>query len=418
MITRWELMHDFMDAAATRRLETFFRSVGDLLDDDRRRQSFAIYAMGLLGASERKSIEPLATQACIDPFKADAAHQRLLHFISNSPWSDRDVRLFSAKYALKEMTRQGPVDAWIVDDTGFLKQGTHSVGVQRQYTGSAGKITNCQNGVSLSVATRDEHLPIDFELYLPKSWANVPAKRREARIPDDVEFKTKPQLALEMIRRAVNDDIPKGVVLGDAGYGTSSEFRRQVRALGLHFVVGVMPQTKVWMLDKKGRPCGEAMSVKKWARLAKKRGAYRRCTWRKGTKEDLSARFATCRVVPFHKDGQSPSEREHLTLLVEWRDGEDAPANYFLSSLSSLSSTLTRKKLVRIAMQRWRTERVYEDLKGELGLDHFEGRRFPGWHHHVTVSLCCYAFIIAERVRHFPPSATGASGHHSLQLAA
>lgn len=408
-------MVEFMDTAATQRLGAYFSEVGDLLGDDRRRKSFAIYAMGLFGASERKSVEPLSAQVCIDPNKADAAHQRLLHFISNSRWSDHDVRIFSAKYALEEMARQDDIEAWILDDTGFLKQGTHSVGVQRQYTGSAGKVTNCQSGVSLSVATRHEHVPIDFELYLPKSWANVPAKRKEGRIPDNVEFKTKPELALDMIRRAVEDGIPKGVVLGDAGYGSSSEFRQEVRALGLQFVVGVMPQTKVWVLNKKGRRTGDAISVKEWARRMNKRRGFRRCTWRKGTKEDLSARFASCRVVPFHNDGHAPDEREPLTLLVEWRDGEDAPANYFLSSLSS---TITRKQLVRIAMQRWRTERVYEDLKGELGLDHFEGRSFPGWHHHVTVALCCYAFIIAERVRHFPPSTRGSVQASPLQLAA
>lgn len=408
-------MPDFMDPDSTRRLEEYFEDVGDLLLDDRRRQSFAIYAMGLFGESERKSIEPLAARCCIDPSKVDAAHQRLLHFISNSRWSDRNVRRFAAKYAIGEMTRQGPIDSWIVDDTGFLKQGSHSVGVQRQYTGSAGKVTNCQSGVSLSVATRDEHVPIDFELYLPKSWANVPARRREARIPDDVEFKTKPQLAVDMIRRAVEDDIPKGVLLADAGYGTSSEFREEVRALGLHYAVGVMPQTKVWLLDEKGRRRGPAISVKEWARRIGKRGGFRRTTWRMGTNDALSASFAACRVVPFHDDGQPPNQREPLCLLVEWRDGEDTPANYFLSSLSS---KISRKQLVRVVMQRWRTERVYEDLKGELGFDHFEKRRFPGWHHHVSVALCCYAFIIAERVRHFPPSAPGTTEAHAVAVAA
>lgn len=413
MIDLW--MHDFMDATSIGRLQEYFKAVGDLLVDDRRRESFAIYAMGLLGDSERKSIEPLAVDACVDPSRADAAHQRLLHFISDSPWSDRDLRRFAGKYAIEEMTRYGPVETWVVDDTGFLKQGSHSVGVQRQYTGSAGKVTNCQIGVSLSVTTRNEHVPIDFELYLPRSWANVPARRREARIPDDVEFKTKPQLALDMMRRAVEDDVPIGVVLADAGYGTSSEFRQEIRNLGLHYAVGVNPQTKVWPLDGKGRRRGKPVSVKKWARQMEKRGGFRRCTWRKGTKADLSARFAACRVVPFHDDGQTPGEREPVCLLVEWRDGEDAPANYFLSSMSS---TISRKKLVRVVMQRWRTERVYEDLKGELGLDHFEGRRFPGWHHHVSVALCCYAFIIAERVRHFPPSPRRQMQARPLEVAA
>ncbi|WP_395854274.1 IS701 family transposase [Cystobacter fuscus] len=194
--------------------------------------------MGLLGDGERKSIEPIAARACPDPKKTDAMHQRLLHFAVDSRWSDREVRREAARYALDAMTQREPVEAWIVDDTGFLKQGKHSVGVQRQYTGSAGKITNCQIGVSLSVATRTEHVPLDFELYLPESWANDTARRQEARIPEDIPFKTKPQLAVQMIGRAVTDGVPKGVVLADSAYGSSGEFRAQVRSLGLHYAVG------------------------------------------------------------------------------------------------------------------------------------------------------------------------------------
>jgi SRSO17 transposase len=189
------------------------------------------------------------------------------------------------------------VEAWIIDDTGFLKQGKHSVGVQRQYTGSAGKITNCQIGVSLSLATRTEHLPIDFELYLPESWANDTARRQEARIPEDVAFKTKPQLAVQMIGRAVADGVPKGVVLADSAYGTSGEFRAQVRSLGLHYAVGVESQTTLCLLDNEGRPRGEAVSAKDMALSIHERGGFRRCTWRSGTREDLRARFALRRVV-------------------------------------------------------------------------------------------------------------------------
>jgi hypothetical protein len=157
--------------------------------------------MGLLGDVERKSVEPIAARACPDPQKVDAMHQRLLHFAVDSKWSNQEVRRQAAQYALESLVERKPVEAWIVDDTGFLKQGSHSVGVQRQYTGSAGKIANCQVGVSL--ATRTEHLPIDFELYLPTDWANSPERRKEARIPPEVTFKTKPQLALGMIRRAM-----------------------------------------------------------------------------------------------------------------------------------------------------------------------------------------------------------------------
>jgi SRSO17 transposase len=367
--------------------------------------------MGLLGEGERKSIEPIAARACADPMRADAFHQRLLHFAVDAEWSDLDVRREAADYVLKAMTERESVETWIIDDTGFLKQGTHSVGVQRQYTGSAGKVANCQVGVSLSVATSTEHAPIDFELYLPESWTNDRARRKEARIPRHVQFQTKPQLALGMIRRAVAAGVPQGVVLADSAYGSAREFRDGIRAEGLHYAVGVDPKTSVWFLDKQGNPRGEPAGVRELAKTLHKRGQFRRCTWRRGTREDLTAKFALRRVVPaydYRSSGTSTaqglaSRREHLWLLIEWRDGEPEPANYFLVSASARS----KKQLVRLVMQRWRTERVYEDLKGELGLDHYEGRRFSGWHHHVSVALSCYAFIVAERVRRFPPSARG-----------
>jgi SRSO17 transposase len=405
-------MDTFMDAGGVQRLEEYFRRIGDILGEERRRSSFAVYALGLLGDGERKSIEPIAARACPDPSKTEAMHQRLLHFAVDSRWSDREVRREAARYALDAMTRREPVEVWIVDDTGFLKQGKHSVGVQRQYTGSAGKITNCQIGVSLSLATRTEHLPIDFELYLPESWANDSARRQEARIPEDVTFKTKPQLAVQMIGRAVADGVSKGVVLADSAYGTSGDFRAQVRSLGLHYAVGVEPQTTVCLLDNEGNPRGAAVSVKDMALRIHERGGFRLCTWRSGTREELQARFALRRVVAA---GVPRSQQEPLWLLIEWREGEPEPANYFLVSVPD---RMSKKQLIRLVMQRWRTERVYEDLKGELGLDHYEGRRFPGWHHHVSVALCCYAFIIAERVRHFSPSARGADEAHAQPLSA
>jgi SRSO17 transposase len=405
-------MDSFMNAAAVQRLERYFQRIGDVLGEESRRGSFALYAMGLLGDGERKSVEPIAARACPDPKRVDAMHQRLLHFAVDSKWSDREVRRQAATYALEAMTLREPVEAWIVDDTGFLKQGQHSVGVQRQYTGSAGKVANCQIGVSLSVATRTEHLPLDFELYLPEVWTNDAARRREARIPADVTFKSKPQLALQMIDRAVEDGVPPGIVLGDAAYGSSSQFRAHLRSLGLHYAVAVDPRTTVSLLDERERPRGDARSVSDLAVRVHKRGGFRRCTWRHGTHEDLSARFALRRVVAA---GVPQREQEPLGLLIEWRDGEAEPANYFLVSLPA---PRTKKQLIRLVMQRWRTERVYEDLKGELGLDHYEGRRFPGWHHHVSVALCCYAFIVAERARHFPPPARGADEAYAQPLPA
>jgi SRSO17 transposase len=269
----------------------------------------------------------------------------------------------------------------------------------------------------LTVATRTEHVPIDFALYLPESWIDDAERRREARIPDEVQFQTKPELALDLIRRALDDHVPRGLVLADAAYGSSRDFRDGIREAGLHYAVATDPRTVVMVFDKRGRRRDEIISVHDLAMRIESRRGFRRCTWRQGTSHPLSARFALRRVVPAHDGGGGSAieKREALWLLIEWRDGEDEPANYFLCSLPG---RMTKKKLIRLVMQRWRTERVYEDLKGELGFDHYEGRRFPGWHHHVSVVLCCYAFVVAERARHFPPSARGPLEDYAQPLAA
>lgn len=408
-------MSPLIDAAGERRLVTYFDRIGEVLGRSDRRESFAVYAMGILGDSERKSIEPIAARACTDPARADAEHQRLLHFSLDSPWSDLMVRREAALYAIAAMTEHAPIESWIIDDTGFLKQGRHSVGVQRQYTGSAGKVTNCQVGVSLTVATKSEQVPIDFALYLPESWAKDPARRKEARIPDDVAFATKSELAISMIRQALAAGIPPGIVLADSAYGTSRDFRKAIRQMGLHYAVAVESRTTVMVFDKIGRRRTEIIGVGELAKRIESQGGFRRCTWRSGTNDDLSARFALRRIVPAYDGGHGIEKREPLWLLIEWRDGETEPANFFFCSLPGNPS---KKKLVQIVMQRWRTERAYQDLKGELGLDHYEGRRFPGWHHHVSVVLCCYAFVIAERARHFPPSARGALEDHAHRISA
>jgi len=391
-----------MGSAGEGRALAFFDRVGAVLGNVKRRASFAIYAGGLLGEGERKSMEPIASRATGSPSEVDALHQRLGHFLTDAEWDDRAVRREGARYALEAMTEQSPVEAWILDDTGFLKQGNHSVGVQRQYTGSAGKVTNCQIGVSLTLATKTEQVPVDFELYLPESWANDPTRRLEGRIPVDVQFKTKPELALDMMRRAIADGMPQGVVLGDSAYGSSSEFRCEIRRLGLDYSLGVNPLTNIFEVEEVVNRGGAAISLRELASKLDARGKFRRVTWREGTRQALSARFAVRRVFPCREQSRELNDQEVVWLIIEWRDGEKEPANYFFSSLPKG----TRKKsLIRLTMQRWRTERVYEDLKGELGLDHFEGRRYRGWHHHVSVAICCYAFIIAEKVRAFFPSA-------------
>jgi SRSO17 transposase len=396
-----------MDGAATARLWAYFGRIGTALRDKRKRASFATYAFGILGNAERKSAEPIAAVACGDPERADPMHQRMLHFLSDSVWDDRRVRGIAASHALDAISAREPVTTWIVDDTGFLKQGTHSVGVQRQYTGSAGKTTNCQIGVSLTVATATEHLPIDFELYLPHCWTDDPKKRREGRIPDDVQFQTKLELALGMIRRAKAAGIPGNTLLVDSAYGESNEFRDEVRSLGFDYAVGVHAPTKVLLLrDNDSHRSGPRMLMSAeelgiWLGP----GAYRRITWRDGTKSKLSSRFCMRRVKIAHDDGTDVVERlaarEPLWLLIEWPKGEPKPTKFILTTLPR---RMSKKRLVRLVKERWRTERAYEDLKGELGLDHFEGRSFPGWHHHVSVVLCCYAFVVAERARAFSPS--------------
>jgi SRSO17 transposase len=395
-----------LDAAGHARLGNFFSKVGVHLRDKRKRASFATYAYGILGDGERKSVEPIAARACGDPEMTRAYTERLLHFVGDAKWDDQAVRRVAAKHAVTAMATQEPVTVWIVDDTGMLKQGTHSVGVQRQYTGSAGKVTNCQIAVTLCAATRHEAVPIDVALYLPESWTSDATLRRKARIPDDVVFKTKPELAIDMIYRACLDEVPGEVVLADSGYGESSEFRSCVRFYGLDYAVGVRAETKVFPLSAAGAHGRDAIAIKDLARKLGQK-AFRRVTWREGTSpKSLSARFCFRRVKVAHDDGTQLDDREDIWLVMEWRDSEPAPSKYHLTTLPR---RMSKKEIVRIIKERWRTERAYQELKGELGFDHFEGRSFPGWHHHVSVVLCCYAFVVSERLRHFPPATIAAA---------
>jgi SRSO17 transposase len=354
-------------------------------------------------------LEPIAARACGDPERTHAVHEQLIHFLAASPWEDPPVRQYAAQHAVDAMQTQGPIRTWIIDDSGFLKQGKHSPGVQRQYTGSAGKTTNCQIGVSLVMATEHAHVATDFRLYLPESWIADRDRCRRAHIPDDIDYEPKWALALEMIEGALHAGLPKGVVLADADYGTKTVFRDILNRLGLKYAVGVQSTNKLRVLDSAGS-LGERTTIEEIGRSLQPQ--LRSVTWREGTKVTLRSRFARIRVVVDRDDGHP---REPEWLLVEWPEGESAPTKFVLSNLPA---NISCRQMVRTVKSRWRIERSYEDLKGELGLDHYEGRSFVGWHHHVTVVLACYAFLVAEHVRSFPPSARSTARNDSFGHAA
>jgi len=366
------------------RLERYLDMIGEELGNERRRASFATYALGLLSHEERKSVESIAVRGCDTAAEADAAHQRVLHFLTDAPWSDRKVRQAAARYALAAITAKEPVQVAIVDDTGFLKKGVHSVGVQRQYTGTAGKITNCQVAVSLTLASDTLALPVDFDLYLPESWTSDQERRQEARIPADLRFRTKIQIALTMLARAQRDGLSLGVVLADSGYGNASDFRAGLRDMELDYAVEVVGTTVVGLVD--GDRIVEKVSAKALAERAQS-AHFRRITWREGTGHALSARFAFFTVAV--------DQLEHQ-LIIEWRDGEETPNRFHVTTLDS---SLPKEHIVHFLKQRWKIERTYQDLKGELGLDHYEGRSYPGFHHHCALVTCAHAFLTEERLR-------------------
>ena len=375
-----------------------------------RRKAFADYAIGLLSDLERKSVEPIAALVCEEPELCRAVTEKLLHFVSESEWDDRGVRLCAARFALEGMTQRESIDSWIFDDTGFIKQGDHSPGVQRQYTGSAGKTTNCQIGVSLTVTTRTLELPVDMDLYLPKSWAEDRKRCRAAHIPDELGYRPKWQIALELAQAAIDANIPRGLVLADSGYGDTHAFRSGIKELGLKYAVDVKQHTQVRIACSDGT-ISDTMDVATVADVLGWR-EYRRVTWRQGTRRALRSRFAAVRVHVMH-DGEFDADEQWL--VIE-RPTNDEPATHYV--LTTLPKTLTRKELVRRIKQRWRIERTYEDMKGELGLDHFEGRSYRGWHHHVSTVLACYAFVVSERAQAFPPKARRSQSDHSLAIAA
>ncbi len=358
------------------------------------------YCTGLLAAEGRRSVEPMA--AVTAPAGVSAQHQKLLHFVANAAWSDELVLAKVQEMVLPAIERHGAIEAWIVDDTSFPKQGKHSVGVHHQYCGQLGKQANCQVVVTLSIANHHASLPIAYRLYLPEAWVGDAARRKKARVPEEIAFKTKPEIALEQIRAALAAGVARGVVLMDASYGSNSELRNGVSALALSYVAGIVPTIKVRAVTESGK-LGSRVSAKELA-LGLPKGAWRTVKWREGTNERLSSRFARVRVrtSPIRR----AKERAEETLLIEWPEGEDEPTKYWLSTLPASTSV---RKLVDIAKMRWRIERDYQDLKQEIGLGHYEGRGWPGFHHHGTLCIAAYGFLVSERET-IPPSGPSCAG--------
>jgi SRSO17 transposase len=283
-----------------------------------------------------------------------------------------------------------------------------------------GKTTNCQVAVTLSLANHAASLPIAYRLYLPREWADDGVRRKKVHVPDEVSFKTKPQIALDQIEAALEAGVASGVVLADAGYGCDGAFRSGITALGLRYVVGVPSTLTVWPVgveplppkpwSGQGRPPSRAqydaehssVSAKKLA-MGLAQDAWRSVAWREGSNQSLSSRFAAVRVQPATRRGQRWVLNPHEWLLIEWPEGEQEPTRYWLSTLPEDTPI---DVLVDTAQLRWRIERDYEELKGELGLAHFEGRSWRGFHHHATLCIAAYGFLVRERGA-IPPSPSG-----------
>jgi SRSO17 transposase len=366
------------------------------------------YCTGLILPGERKSVEPMAARTA--PGRTSAQHQSLLHFVGVAPWSDEAVLGKVRELVLPAMEKHGPIEAWIIDDTAFPKQGRHSVGVRHQYCGQLGKQANCQVAVSLSIANHGASLPVAYRLYLPKEWAEDGARRDKAGVPLEIGFKTKPEIALEQIRWACEAGLPRGVGLMDAAYGNDSRLRAGMTALGVTYVAGILPNSLMWPSGagprRRGKPMNntgrrdepDLVSAKQVA-LALPKRAWRTIQWREGSADWLSSRFARVRVGVGH-NRLLPEQLLREWLLIEWPEGEAEPTKYWLSTLPA---GIGLRRLVDLAKLRWRIERDYQELKQELGLGHYEGRGWRGFHHHATLSIAAYGFLIAERAT-FPPS--------------
>ena len=404
------------------RFAAYMNSLAQAAEHADREEPLKAYCKGLLLPGERKSVEPMAAR--LAPDNVRQMHQSLHHLVADSPWEDEAVLRRVRQNVLPAMEKNGAIEAWIVDDTGFAKKGMHSVGVARQYCGQLGKQDNCRVAVSLSVATATSSLPIAWRLYLPETWAKDRQRRKKVGIPSGIGFETKVQIALKQIEKAVEDGVPAAPVLADAGYGNDSQFRGKITELGFTYIVGIQSSTTVWKpgeapLEKKpwkgqGRPTTllrrdknhQPVSVKQLA-VSLSPQAWHNVSWREGSQDKLRSRFAAVRVRPAHRDTWRSQPHAEEWLLIEWPQGDAEPSKYWLSTLPE---SFSLKQLVYRAKHRWIIERDYQELKQELGLGHYEGRGWRGFHHHATLCIAAYGFLVAERNRFSPSARVGNVG--------
>jgi SRSO17 transposase len=387
------------------RLEAFADEVfaGATQRSEQRRWG-GVYLRGLMLDGRRKSIEPMAARV------ADGDEQCLQQFVSQSPWDERVVRANLARRMAGELAPE----AWIVDDTGFPKKGRFSVGVARQYSGTLGRVENCQIGVSISAATDAASCPINWRIYLPEEWDSDAARRRKAHVPDDVGHAPKWQLALAMIDELRGWGLQPPVVCADAGYGETTAFRQGLDDRAIDYIVQVKAATSAYPLDvEPQRPAWSGRGRPPLARYRVAPGSLRELvlaagagqavevTWRQGSRGPMRSRFIALRVRPANvclrrAAAHAQTELPVRWLLAEWPAGAEVPTDYWLSSLSADTPLA---ELVRLGKLRWRIEHDYRELKDGLGLDHFEGRSYRGWHHHVTLVSVAHAFLTLERQR-------------------
>ena len=366
------------------------------------------YLRGLMLPGERKSVEPMAAR--VHPEDVPSAHQSMHHLVADSEWSDTALLAAVAREVVPVLSEAGQAPCfWIIDDTGFRKYGKHSVGVARQYCGHLGKTENCQVAVSLSLATVQGSVPLDYRLYLPEEWTEDKARCKRAGVPKEIAFATKGEIAWAQIEAALAAGIPRGTVLMDAAYGDEARLRDRLSAEGLTYAVGIRPGTAVWwdahqparapVKQGRGRhrtrvvrdETHQPISVRELAQELPG-ASYRTVTWREGTNAALSSRFARVRVRAAHAD----RPREEEWLLIEWPKAEAEPTRYFLSTLAA---DISFKELVATVKMRWRIERDYLELKQEVGLGHYEGRNWRGFHHHASLCIAAYGFLMLERLR-------------------
>lgn len=385
------------------RLKAYLEEMLTPLGRSERRYWGSVYVRGLLLDGERKSVGAMATRL------SEANEQNLQQFLNQSPWAWEPVWHATADRIESSFP---PVEAWVIDDTSFPKKGEHSVGVQRQYCGALGKKANCQVAVSLHRTDRSGSSPLGFRLYLPELWTEDRDRRQRAGVPDEVGFQKKWELALELIDRAFAWGVEKpSVVLADSGYGDNGAFRRGLEQRGLSYAVGITRDVVVWTepptysIPEAPRAPGpkpkritygaqRPLSVEEVARQNRLR--FRTLTWREGSRGPMRSRWWAGRVqTAWHwQEGEKPGPE--LWLLIEWPKEEAAPTKYYLCDLSKEFSL---KRLVQMARGRWRVELDYQQMKEELGLDHFEGRSWTGWHHHVTMVMLAHLFLRLEQKR-------------------